>query len=208
MYKTTFAVGTALGCAVLTMIGCSDGQQTPPLAPAAPLISTAGSAAKPAEPGAASDRMLFQVRLKPEGDSRAVGVMLFEIVGGYFTARVHAAGVEPLQRIPQHIHLNPTCSPGGGILLNLDQTLTVAGEGPGVGTGYPLANAGGVVNYEASRPLTELITAVNAYFPTADVQTVENLLAFLDLEDRNAHMHVAFGPPFPAVNCGEIERIN
>jgi hypothetical protein len=152
--------------------------------------------------------MLFQVRLKPQGDSRAVGVMLFEIVGGYFTARVHAAGVEPLQRIPQHIHLNPTCSPGGGILLNLDQTLTVAGEGPGVGTGYPLANAGGVVNYEASRPLTELITAVNAYFPAADVQTAEDLLAFLDLEDRNAHMHVAFGPPFPAVNCGEIERIN
>jgi hypothetical protein len=58
--------------------------------------------------------MLFQVRLRPEGDSRAVGVMLFEIVGGYFTARVHAAGLEPLQRIPQHIHLNPTCNPGGG----------------------------------------------------------------------------------------------
>jgi hypothetical protein len=37
---------------------------------------------------------------------------------------------------------------------------------------------------------------------------VADLLAFLDLEDRNAHMHVAFGPPFPAVNCGEIERIN
>ena len=208
MDKTTFAVGTALGCAVLTMIGCSDGQPTPPLAPAAPLISTAGSAAQPGAPGAASDRMLFQVRLKPQGDSRAVGVMLFEIVGGYFTARVHAAGVEPLERIPQHIHLNPTCSPGGGILLNLDQTLTVAGEGPGVGIAYPLANAGGVVNYEARRPLTELITAVNTHFPAADVQTVEDLLAFLDLEDRNAHMHVAFGPPFPAVNCGEIERIN
>jgi hypothetical protein len=64
------------------------------------------------------------------------------------------------------------------------------------------------VNYEASRPLSELIAAVNAFFPAADVQTVEDLLAFLDLEDRNAHMHVAFGPPFPAVNCGEIERIN
>jgi hypothetical protein len=34
------------------------------------------------------------------------------------------------------------------------------------------------------------------------------LLVWLDLERRNAHMHVAFGPPFPAVNCGEIERIN
>jgi hypothetical protein len=201
-------VGAAVGCAVLAMVGCSDGQ---PLAPAgSPSSANAGggSAAKPGEPGAASDRMLFQVRLKPEGDSRATGVMLFEIVGGYFTARVHAAGLEPLQRIPQHIHVNPTCSPGGGILLNLDENLTVAGEGPGVGAAYPLANGGGVVNYEANRPLTELITAVNTYFPAADVQTVEDLLAFLDLEDRNAHMHVAFGPPFPAVNCGEIERLN
>lgn len=208
--KTRFAGATALGCTVLTMIGCSDGQKASPLAPAVPVISSAagGSAAKPGEPGAASDRMLFQVRLEPEGDSRAVGVMLFEIVGGYFTARVHAAGVEPLQRIPQHIHLNPTCSPGGGILINLDENLTVAGEAPGVGAAYPLANAAGVVNYEASRPLSELIAAVNTYFPAADVQSVEDLLAFLDLEDRNAHMHVAFGPPFPAVNCGEIERIN
>jgi hypothetical protein len=152
--------------------------------------------------------MLFQVRLGAEGDSHAAGVMLFEIVGGYFTARVHAAGLDPLRRIPQHIHVNPTCNPGGGILLNLDQTLTVAGEGPGVGPAYPLANAGGVVNYEAQRPLTELITAVNANFPAAAVETVEDLLEFLDLEDRNAHMHVSVGPPYPAVNCGEVERIN
>jgi hypothetical protein len=151
--------------------------------------------------------MLFQVRLRPEGDSRAEGVMLFEIVGGYFTARVHAAGLEPLQRIPQHIHLNPTCNPGGGILINLDENLTVAGEGPGVGPAYPLANAGGVVDYEARRTLSDLLNAANTFLGT-NLVTVADLLAWLDLEDRNGHMHVAFGPPFPAVNCGEIERLN
>ena len=201
MYRRLFTVGAAVGCAVLTTIGCSDVRQNSPLAPAASLAST--------EAAAASDRMLFQVRLRPEGDSHASGVMLFEIVGGDFTARVHAAGLEPLQHIPQHIHLNPTCNPGGGILINLDENLTVAGEAPGTGAAYPRANAGGVVNYEASRSLTDLITAVRTFIPAAaGVQTVDDLLAFLNLENRNGHMHVAFGPPFPAVNCGEVVRIN
>ena len=146
--------------------------------------------------------------LRSEGNSRAVGVMLFEIVGGYITARVHAAGLEPLQRIPQHIHVNPTCSPGGGVLINLDENLTVPIEGAPVGAAYPLANAGGVVTYEARRPLSDLLAAVQTHVPGSNVQTIEDLLAWLDLENRNAHMHVPFGPPFPAVNCGEVERIN
>ena len=194
----------ALASAAFLIAGCMDRQ---PPDPVAPTVLPTQTAAKPPEPGAAADRMLFQVRLGAEGDSRAVGVMLFEIVGGSFRARVHATGLEPLQPIPQHIHLNPTCSPGGGILINLDENLTVAGEAPGVGAAYPLANHAGVVNYEASRPLSELLTAVNTFFG-AGLGTVEDLLAWMDLEDRNAHMHVAFGPPFPAVNCGEIQRIN
>jgi hypothetical protein len=165
------------------------------------------SKGKPGEPGSASERMFFMVKLEPEGDSKARGMLHLEIVGGYLTARLHATGVAPLQRIPQHIHRNPTCNPGGLILINLDQNLTVAGEGPGVGASYPLASHAGVVNYEASRPLTEILAAVNLHFG-AGLQTVEQLIAWLDLENRNAHMHVAFGPPFPAVNCGEIERIN
>jgi hypothetical protein len=210
MNRQSISWQCALGSAALLIVGCSDPQSMVPLSPTAPLSARqtgSSSAVKPGEPGAASERMLFKIKLSPEGDSRAEGVMLFEIVGGYFTARVHAAGLEPLQRIPQHIHLNPTCNPGGGILINLDENLTVAGEGPGVGTAYPLANEGGVVNYQASRPLSELLTAVNTFFG-AGLGTVEDLLAWLDLENRNGHMHVAFGPPFPAVNCGEIERIN
>lgn len=199
-----------LACAALIVIGCTNGPQNPPVAPSLPSAPAEGGSASgggPGDPGAASERMLFQVRLRPEGDSRAVGIMLFELVGGYFTARVHAAGLAPQQRIPQHIHLNPTCNPGGGILINLDESLTVAGEGPGVGEAYPLANAGGVVDYEAKRPLEDLLEAVNTHQGTS-LQTVDDLIAWLDLENRNGHMHVAFGPPFPAVNCGEVERIN
>jgi hypothetical protein len=129
-----------------------------------------------------------------------------EVVGGHLSVRLRAAGVEPRQRIPQHIHLNPTCDPGGGILINLDEKLTVAGEAPAIGAAYPLASPGGTVQYDASRPLTELLTAVNLHFG-AGLATVDQLLGWLDLENRNVHMHVAFGPPFPAVNCGEVRRI-
>jgi hypothetical protein len=193
----------ALACAAWVMVGCTE--QGGDLV--APADQRPASAVKPGEPGAASDRTLFQVRLAALGDSRARGIVLIEIVGGHLTASVHAAGLEPLQHIPQHIHLNPTCDPGGGILLNLDANLTVPGEGAGVGTAYPLSNAGGVVNYYASRSLSDLLAAVNTHLG-AGLASVEALVAWLDLDNRNVHMHVPFGPPFPAVNCGEIERLN
>jgi hypothetical protein len=137
--------------------------------------------------------------------------MLIEIVGGYLTITVHAAGLEPGARIPQHIHEFATCEAGGRILINLDDELTVRGEAPGTGEAYPRSNRAGVMNYYASRSLTDLLAAVNTYLAAelpAPLTSVEDLLAWLDLEDRNAHMHVASGPPFPAVNCGEIERLN
>jgi hypothetical protein len=193
----------ALACAAGVIVGCTE----PDLEPTVRAPQPPSFTAKPGDPGAASDRILYQVRLGALGDSRSHGVVLVEIVGGHITVSAHAAGLEPLQHIPQHIHLNPTCDPGGGILLNLDANLTVAGEGPGVGTAYPVANAGGVVDYYASRSLGDLLQAVNTFFG-ANLTSVEALLAWLDLDNRNAHMHVAFGPPFPAVNCGEIERLN
>ena len=44
----------------------------------------------------------------------------------------------------------------------------------------------------ASRPLSEILDAVNLY-SAAGLETTDDL---------------AFGPPFPAVNCGEVERVN
>ena len=183
-----------------SLVGCAENLTT---APAGTQLALDTSADKVG----ASERSFFKAQLTPVGDSRARGMVLLEIVGGHLTARVDANGVEPSQHIPQHIHVNPTCDPGGGILINLDENLTVAGEAPGIGASYPLASHAGVVNYEASRPLTELVAAVNTHFGTS-LETVEELIAWLDLDNRNAHMHVAFGPPFPAVNCGAIEQIN
>jgi hypothetical protein len=147
------------------------------------------------------------VRLAAVPGSRAQGQALIEIVGGHLTVSVHAAGLEPLHPTPQHVHVNPTCNPGGGILINLDANLTVAGEGPGVGANYPVTNSGGVLNYYASRSLADLVTAVNTHFG-ANLGSVEELLTWLDLDNRNIHIHVPVGPPFPAVNCGELERLN
>lgn len=186
-------------------VGCSG--EIPTDSQSAQQSDPATLARMPGEPGAASDRLFYKVKLAPAGDSRAVGILLIDVVGGYMRARVHANGVEPGEHIPQHIHLNPTCNPGGGILINLDATLSVAGEAPGVGAAYPVASKAGIVNYEATRSLADLRAAVSTRF-AIPLDDDDDLLAFLDLENRNAHMHVAFGPPFPAVNCGEVERIN
>ncbi|MEX2281131.1 MAG: hypothetical protein WEE89_01460 [Gemmatimonadota bacterium] len=187
-----------LACAVFLIGGCAE-PAADPLMPA--------FAVKPGDPGAASDRVLYQVRLGATDPFRAQGVVLLEIVGGYLTVTVHAAGLDPNARIPQHIHVNPTCNPGGGVLVNLDANLTVPTEGPGVGAAYPLSNQAGVVNYYASRSLTDLLAAVNTY-QGAGLASVDALLTWLNLDNRNVHMHVSSGPPFHVVNCGELERIN
>ena len=201
MTKKSITLTLLVASAAAALAGCTEDAAMPTEA-----VATTADA-KPGDPGAASDRMLFKAKLAPAGDSRARGMLLLEIVGGYLTARLHANGVEPGQHIPQHIHVNAGCNPGGGILINLDANLTVAGEAPGIGAAYPVASHAGIVKYEASRPLSEILAAVNLY-AGANLASVDELIAWLDLENRNAHMHVAFGPPFPAVSCGEVERIN
>jgi hypothetical protein len=199
----------AMACAAIAVIGCTE----PTFDSLAPTEQLPGNVAKPGAPGAARDRLLYQVRLGPLGENRSHGIVLIEVVGGHLAVSVHAAGLVPDEIIPQHIHVNPTCDPGGGVLINLDANLTVGSapplppEGPGVGLAYPRANDGGVVKYYASRPLSELLPAINTHFGLT-LGSIEELLTWLDLENRNAHMHVPFGPPFPAVNCGEVLRLN
>jgi hypothetical protein len=149
----------------------------------------------------------YKAGLRPTGEIRAEGIAFIDVVGGDLRVRVHATGVEPGHNIPQHIHMNPGCDPGGPVLLNLDAGLTVPGEGPGTGGTYPVATPAGVIDYEAARPLEELRSALDARGGPG-LDDTDELLAYLDLEDRNIHMHVAFGPPFPAVTCGGVERIH
>ncbi|HEX6089503.1 MAG TPA: hypothetical protein VFZ13_05000 [Gemmatimonadales bacterium] len=189
------ALAGAVACA-----GCGDG----------PLGQEGGVQLAPAQagvPAPSGERSLHKATLLPLGDSRGAGTAEMEVTGGYLRVRIHATGIVPSENIPQHIHLNPGCDPGGPVLVNLDARLSVPGEAPGVGAGYPVANRAGELHYEASRPLDDLRSALNTWGGAGLDDTAE-LLAFLDLEDRSVHMHVAFGPPYPAVTCGGIDRIH
>lgn len=201
MLSTCRTFGALMVASIL--LGCSEQAPGPTeVVAVAPTL-----AQKPGDPGSAAGRQLYQIRLGAESGYSSHGVMLLEVVGGYLTATVHASGLMPGMHIPQHIHLNPTCNPGGGILVNLDAGLTVPGEGPGVGSAYPMSSESGVVKYSAKRSLADLRAAVNSFRGTT-LATDADLLAWLNLEERNGHMHVAMGPPFPAVNCGEVVRLN
>lgn len=189
--------------AVSGLAGCGHDAPT-----AAETTQSAGelAAGRPPVPGAASTRLFYKVKLAPSPGFAARGMLLIEVVGGHLTARLHANGVEPGQNIPQHIHTLDNCSSPSPVLINLDAGLTVPGESPPIGLAYPFANPGGVVQYEASRSLTDLMAALNQHVGTT-LTTTGELLAYLDLENRNAHMHVPF-PTFPAVNCGPVEPVN
>ncbi len=204
--NATYAL--AVTCAGIMVVGCTE----PASDALAPADQATPAVAKPGGPGAASDRMLYQARLGAMNDFSSHGVVLIEIVGGFFTVTIHAAGHAPGAAIPQHIHVNPTCADGGGVLINLDADLTV-GAAPGmtperlptVGP-FPVSNNGGVVKYHASRPLSELLQAVNTHFGLT-LSSVDELLNWLNLEERNVHMHIP-SSPFTPVNCGEVHQLN
>ena len=149
----------------------------------------------------------YKAVLEPAGETRVEGAAFIDVVGGDLRVRVHATGARPGEHIPQHIHMSRGCDPGGPVLLNLDAHLSVPGEGPSTGDAFPAATPAGVIDYEAARPLDELRTALVTWGGPRFGDT-DDLLAYLDLEDRNIHMHVAFGPPFPAIACGGVEQIH
>lgn len=185
---------STLTAALLALVACQQGDSPLPSSP---------QTLAPAGQGSAG--MLFQARLAPPSGGQGHGMLLLQISGGQLSAKVRATGLEPLAVIPQHLHLNPSCAVGGGILLNLDAGLTVPGEGPSTGPAYPTANSGGAVQYDATRSLADLIDAVNLH-QSAGVSTVEELLAWLNLEERNMHTHQPVAP-FTPVACGPIDRI-
>ena len=197
----------ALGLAVLpaVAISCAGDVPTTPesLASSGPEL-----ARMPGPPGSASERQFFQVQLKPLGEERARGMAHIDVVGGVLRVRIHSNGVEPGEHIPQHIHAGSACEPASAPILNLDANLTLPGvESPPVGAAFPVANDAGVLKYEATRSLADLRAAWNSANGTS-LQSDAELLAELDLANRNIHQHVAFGPPFPAVNCGPMDQVN
>ncbi len=202
--KCNFMRAAALAGAALSLAtACND---TTAPADAAATSQTAALAQAPYAPGAAASRQLFQARLAPMNGSSDHGIVKVEIAGGYLVVTVHAEGLDPSQHIPQHIHVNPTCADGGAVLISLNADLTVAGEAPPTGNDFPVANRAGVVNYQASRPLADLLTAANTFLG-ANVASVDELVNWLNLGSRNVHMHASMAP-FTPMTCGEMERVN
>ncbi len=202
--KRRFLILVASIAAVSLVASC--GPDTPTTPDAFKQSGIAASSGMPGAPGAARERLFYKAKLEPQGAARAVGVALIDVVGGELRVRIHANGLNAGQHIPQHIHVNPGCSPGGGVLVNLDANLTVPGEAPPIGAAYPVANRAGVVNFEASRSLSELMAALN-YYRNAGLTSEAELLAWLDLANRNVHMHTSTAPYTP-LNCGGIDLVN
>ena len=201
LYPMSFALllpAAAISCA-------GDSPTTPE---SAQLVAAPEFARMPGAPGAASGREFYMVKLEPAPGHDARGMGHIDVVGGYLRVRIHSNGVEPGEHIPQHIHANTGCAVPGDPVINLDAGLTLTNiESPPTGAAFPVANEDGVLKYEATRSLADLRAAWNAGKGTS-LQTDAELLALLDLDNRNIHEHVAFGPPFPAVNCGPMERVN
>lgn len=193
--------GFALACAASAMLGCGepDGGPVAPAgqrsADAAPLSALADSP---------SQRSSYEVRLDPKPGSDARGFVRIAVVGGNLTVSVHATGLAPGRDTPQHIHAAQTCDEGGPVLINLDAHLTVFGEAPSIGPDFPTANPAGIVDYHASRPLSDLLQAVNTHFGTT-LTSADEFLAWLSLDTRNVHMH-APDAPFTPVNCGAVDQ--
>jgi hypothetical protein len=140
--------------------------------------------------------MFFQAQIKPVGDSRMRGIVQVRIEDGMFKAKVRATGAEPGAIVPQHIHVGDTCGGAGGILLAFDDQLRTPAD-PGFAAGgdnYPTANRGGVVQFEAERPLSEIEAGLEAAG-----------LGSLNLADRVFNLHVP--QILPVIGCGEFRQI-
>ena len=190
----------------LALVGSLAAGCSAPVADSLTPSDDAHLARKPGEPGSAADRQLYQVRLGAINDTRSHGVILLEVVGGDLAVTVHAAGLLPDERVPQHIHQMPTCAQPGPPLLNLDDALTFTWERPPVNEFFPTSNRAGVVNYYATRSLAGMRASVNQQLGLGLSSDAE-LLDWLNLEERNAHMHI-LAPPNTPRNCGEVERLN
>jgi hypothetical protein len=145
-------------------------------------------------PVAENDVRVFEAELEEMEGSGVTGTATIIVYGGRIEARVMAHGLDPDQRVPQHVHMSATCAEPGGILLNLDADLTHANEAAPRGDHYPTADGDGMLDYHASRSLEDMRDAAREYEGTSIEQ--------LDLGNRVVNLH---GPDMRAIACGALE---
>lgn len=137
---------------------------------------------------------IYEARLQARGGSGVTGTATVAIEDDEIQVTVAATGLPPDTRVPMHIHMNATCDDAGGILLNLDGDLSVAGEGEAAGDAYPESDDEGRLEYEASRSLEDIREDRGAQ-DTAGAEA-------LDLGNRVVNLHGANMQP---IACGPLE---
>lgn len=138
---------------------------------------------------------IYEARLEALGGSDASGTATFTHQNDQIQVTVAATGLEPNTRVPQHIHMNASCDDAGGIVLNLDEDLSAPNEGEPRGDAYPESDDEGRLQFEASRSMEELRTALQ----TAGGEDADGL----DLGNRVVNLHA---PDMQAIACGPLER--
>jgi len=146
-------------------------------------------------PVAENDAQVFEAELDEIEGSGVTGTATIIVAGERIEARVMAHGLNPDQRVPQHVHMNATCAEPGGIVLNLDTNLTHATEAAPRGDHYPRAGDDGMLDYQASRSLEDLREAAREHQGLSIEQ--------LDLGNRVVNLH---GPDMMPIACGALEE--
>lgn len=138
---------------------------------------------------------VYEATLQEINGSGVTGTATIALGDDRIQVRVMAQGLQPDQRVPQHIHTTQSCDPAGGILLNLDDDLSHPNEAEPRGDHYPTADSDGVLDYEASRSLDDLRDAALEYESTGIEQ--------LDLGNRVVNLH---GEDMAPIACGPLEE--
>jgi hypothetical protein len=138
---------------------------------------------------------VYEADLEEVGGSGVTGTATLAAGEGMVQVRIVAHGLRPEQRVPQHVHMNATCDPAGGILLNLDNDLSYPNEAAPRGDHYPAADGDGVLDFSASRSFEDLRHAAREYQGTEPEQ--------LDLGNRVVILH---GVDMQPIACGALQE--
>lgn len=153
---------------------------------------------------------VYEARLEARDGSGVTGTATVAVQDNELQVTVAATGFEPNTRVPQHIHMNSTCEEPGGIMLNLDENLSAAGEAEPRGDAYPETDDQGRLQYEASRSLDELREHMREH-GGAEADTMAGMQTdtmagagaqMMDLGNRVVNLH---GENMQSISCGALE---
>lgn len=185
--------GLALVAAAVTLAGCDvETEGADELEPDTLMQEQPGMTGDTAD---SQLRELYEARLSAVGESNVTGTATVTIGSDEVLVTLTAEGLDPETRYPTHIHMNASCDDAGGIMLNLDDALNTPNEGEVRGDAYPETDDQGRLEYETSRSLEDLRTALG------DEGSVH--ADSLDLGNRVINVH---GPEMERVACGPLDR--